>query len=927
MRNFTVVSDERTVYRIVERSGNFVMLADACRTLDGFVPDTFSEYRNRSVVRERLHCKTETPSTLGFSNRSSGRYYFAVAMQDSAAGPEPLEVWMGDGKLADLCAQANDNRVHLYVCRTKLHLKGGELFRLTTAANGRPYRIESIALLKRLPKVSARRRKPKPLKRHKPKRSAGVRAKTIPLTIHGRAGVAGRSFPLTTGIPFRMGELYDAKRVQLADSHERPIPLQARATGRWPDGSVRWLLLDLQHDLVPADRIVSLRYGRDVPRLRAARALARRTQAGVTLDTGAATVEVPDTDFFLPGRVALAGATDPVTAPDSSPGIQLETADGRVYASRGKVTSIEIEENGPLRAVVKVECAHVGKEGQRLFRSTARIHAYAGKAWLRVAYTFTNDNTDDTFTELRELTLRTRLTEPPKKRLRILQDFDNHFTAVERGKILRTGRRFDGVLMAAAGSAAAAVAVRGFWQSYPKALGIGPKGIEVGICPDVSATDYKVGGYEEDRLYYYLADGAYRLKCGMSRTHDLVYGFAPSGEAAELRRQMRAFLASPVVRTQPRVYIRSGAVDHLTDKGQAMREYERCVDQAREHFLVDRKNMRAYGMMNYGDWFGERRYNWGNMEYDTPWVFLNEHLRSGAREWFDLAADAARHIVDVDTCHASPDPAAVAGQYAHCMGHVGGYYPIGYREMATAAGGMGHTHTWVEGLFLYYGLTGDARAYENAEATCDRMAAYVRPESYDFTNCRDAGWLLVHLCAAFRATNHKRYIDVAHVVVERVLERQRESGGWERLMVPGHCFCDPPRHKGNASFMVGVLMAGLRRYHQITKDPRVSKCIVRAAEYIIEANWVPELRVFRYTNCPHSSKSVGQNAQMIEGLGYAWRLSKSPKIGRVLIDAMERCFRAAPDGMGKSVSCWMRQAPFALRDYADARAELLSPMR
>ncbi|MBC8443275.1 hypothetical protein H8D79_00965, partial [PVC group bacterium] len=301
-------------------------------------------------------------------------------------------------------------------------------------------------------------------------------------------------------------------------------------------------------------------------------------------------------------------------------------------------------------------------------------------------------------------------------------------------------------------------------------------------------------------------------------------------------------------------------------------------------------------------------------------VFLNEYLRGGEREWFELGAQATAHIVDVDTCHAAPDAGAVRGQYAHCMGHVGGYYPTGYREMASATGGMSHTHTWVEGLFLYHGLTGDMRAFENAKATCDRMTAYVDPRSYDFTNCRDAGWLLIHLCAALRATNEKHYLRASHTVVERVLERQRESGGWERLMVPGHCHCDPPRHTGNASFMVGILLAGLRRYHQITKDPRVRKCIVRAAHYIIDANWVPEVKIFRYTQCPHSSKSVGQNDQMIEGLGYAWRLSKSPKIGRVLIDTVECCLQRDPGGMGKSVSCWMRQAPFALRDYADAKA-------
>jgi len=913
MKDTVVVSDERVVYKIIERPGNIVMLADASRTMDGFVSDTFSEYRNRSVLRERLHCRTETPSTLGFTNRFTGNYYFAVAMQDSAAGEEPFEVWVGDRELAELCAGDNDNRVHLFVARERLRLKGGELFRLTTAANGRPYRIESLVLLKRLPTATDLRRRAKPPQLPRPKRREGVKAATVPLTILGRPGVQAESFPLTTGIPLPMGRLYDARRVALSDDSGRPVSLQTQVNGLWPDGSVRWLLVDFQHEVGREDRVVHLRYGRNVARSHPGRKLAKRTETGVTINTGAATLEIPDRDLALPGRVALNGAQ---AIPAVEAGIELKTADGKVYRSKREVTRLEIEENGPLRAVVKVECSHVDKRGRRMFQSSARIHAYAGKAWSRVAYTFTNDNTDETFTQVRELKLRVPLSKPPKTRKLIRQDWDNHFTVTEGNEVVRTGRRSDGVVAAESGEATAIVGVKDFWQNYPKALAVGPKGIEVGICPDVSDVDYRVGGYEEDRLYYYLGDGSYKLKCGMSRTHDIFFGFAPSGDSAKLRREVKAFLAAPLARAEPNIYLRSGVADYLTPKGQDA--YERFVDHAIECYRSDRKKARAYGMMNYGDWFGERRYNWGNMEYDTPWVFLNEYLRGGEREWFELGAQAAAHIVDVDTCHAAPDAGAVGGQYAHCMGHVGGYYPIGYREMASATGGMSHTHTWVEGLFLYYGLTGDRRALENAKATCDRMAAYVDPRSYDFTNCRDAGWLLIHLCAALRATNEKRYLRAAHTVVERVLERQRESGGWERLMVPGHCFCDPPRHTGNASFMVGILMAGLRRYHQITKDPRVRKCIVRAAHYIIDANWVPEVKIFRYTQCPHSSKSVGQNDQMIEGLGYAWRLSKSPKIARVLIDTVECCLQRDPGGMGKSVSCWMRQAPFALRDYVAA---------
>ena len=945
MDDFLTISDEKAVYRILARSGNVVVPPDAGRPLDGFVPDTFSEYRNRSVVRARLNCVTQTPSSLALANMFAGRYYFAVAIQDSSAGDEPFEIWVGARKLADLVASHNDNRVHLLVCREPLDLKGGESFSLVTAANGRPYRIEAVALLKRLPTASAKRKRAKPLRLTKPKRGSGIKSKVLPLTIQGRPGVRAGSFPLTTGIPLPMGHLYDAARVELLDGDGQPVSVQVRANGLWPDGSVRWLLLDFQHQVCAQDQLVHLRYGRGVARLPKRRPLAKKTKGGVTIDTGAATLEMSDRDISLPGRISLAEETESLTPLTHVGSIELVTADGTAHLSRGQVTNIEIEENGPLRAVVKVECSHTDAKRNAMFHSTVRVHAYARKAWFRTAYTFTNDNTQESFTSVRALTLWTPLASAPETPARVVQDFDNHYALTERGKPVGTGKRFGGALFSQCGDSVCAVAIRSFWQNYPKALGLGPDGVEVGICPDVSANGYQVGGYEEDRLYYYLADGAYKLKCGVSRTHDLLYGLAPEAGETELRSAVKAFLAAPLVRAEPEAYAQSGAVGEIAKKDAA--DYGGWLENARKRFLTDRGRRRAYGMMNYGDWFGERRYNWGNMEYDTPWVFLNEYLRGGAAQWFDLASEAARHLVDVDTCHASPSESAVAGQYAHCMGHVGGYYPSGYREASTAAGGMTVSHTWVEGLFLYSGMTGDARALGAARAAADRLAASVDERTYGFGNCRDSGWLLIHLCAACRATLDQRYVRAAHVVVERVLERQRESGGWERMMVAGHCYCDPPRHTGNAAFMVGVLMAGLKRYHQITRDSRVRTCIVRAAHYVVDAHWQPELKVFRYTNCPHIWANVSMNPQMIEGLGYAWRLSKSDRIAHVLVDAIDRCFSpqlsdpkrdaklelavpgyplrvldVADEGVGKSVSLWMRQAPFALYDYAGAKAQL-----
>ena len=939
-----IVSDERAVYRVLQRTGNIVVPGAACRPLDGFVPDTCNVYRNPSIIRTRLHCTTRTLSFIGWGNTFPGSYHFAVAMQDASAGDEPLELWMDARKLADACARANDNRVHLLVVEERLELRGGERFRLVTGKNDRPYRIESIALLKRRP-AACPRPEPRRLRLREPRRRTGIRSRRIPLAIQGCRGLFAKRFPLTTGIPLPIGHLYDPGRVELLDAFQNPIPVQVGVNGLWPDGSVRWLLVDFQHDVSAEDRAVTLRYGRDVARRTHGQSLAVEGRSGVRIDTGAAKLHVARDGLVLPGEVQLADGAKAV-GPSSNGGIRLRTADGNDASSR-EVDRIEVVDAGPLRAVVRVTCRHFDSRGHSMFRSAAYVHAYAGKAWFRVSYTFTNDNTAAGFTDVRDLTLSTPLRSRPGRATSVLQDLDNHFTLSVDGQGEREGRRHSGLLVAETGAGTCAVAVRHLWQNYPKRLALGPEGIEVGICPDVSRVDYRVGGVEEERLFYHLVDGATRLKCGMSRTHDLFYGFGPRGSGADLRQQAGTFAQSPVVRADAGVYVRSGAVGQMARKSRATGFYEDWLDGARAKFIADRRRTRAYGMMNYGDWFGERRYNWGNLEYDTPWAFLVEFVRGGAAAWFELGVQAAQHLVDVDTRHASPGADAVGDQYAHCMGHVGGYYREGHREMAMAVRTSSVAHTWVDGLFLYHGLTGDPRALEAAKAVCDNLAGDVDEKTFDFSNCRNSGWLLIHLCAAYRATLERRYLDTAHVVAERVLERQRDSGGWERMMMPGHCYCDPPRHMGNAAFMVGVLMAGLKRYHQITGNPRVRRSVVRAAHYVIDSYWVAETRTFRYTNCPHIWVHASMNPQMIEGLGYAWRLSGSDSIGRVLVGAVERCFAAtdseiladrtmsvdvpgyprrefseADEGLGKTISLRMRQAPFALFDYEKIKAAL-----
>src|SRR5947199_698946 len=111
----------------------------------------------------------------------------------------------------------------------------------------------------------------------------------VPLFVHG-AATSSTSQPVTVGLPFPRGGLQDTGPLCLLGAAGRPIPLQAEPLARWPDGSVKWLLLDFVCPAGgPADGRLTLRQEAGVNgRSRTALLRVEESMGNLVLDTGAA---------------------------------------------------------------------------------------------------------------------------------------------------------------------------------------------------------------------------------------------------------------------------------------------------------------------------------------------------------------------------------------------------------------------------------------------------------------------------------------------------------------------------------------------------------------------------------------------------------------------------------------------------------------
>lgn len=774
----------------------------------------------------------------------------------------------------------------------------------------------------------------------------------IPLLAR-RSSPTSDTWPVSVGVPFPKGGLGNDTEIRLLGENHTEVPLQARAMTHWEDGSVRWALLDFKGT---GKENFTVEYGSKISRTVPRDALdIFQSKNSIVVTTGPIRIQFLKDSVIFPGIVSLRqpdGTYQRLTPIKPTPAVTLISDNGETYQTK-KPTTVVLEESGPERACIRIEMTHC-LQRKALFKSILRINLFRGSETIQSFHTFENNRTEDDFTFIRELSLRSDLNMGTEtwgqigpyevnklkaQEIILQQKHDRQFLVTQGRRTLTKGKRINGNAKVSGKRGEVSIAVRDFWQNYPKGLCVDKNGITVQICPPLKRNTYPKGDDLEDRLYYYLLEGRYKFKYGVSRTHEIWMHIQPGQSISS------AFATSvqkpPLYSTTPTAFNRSQITTPLPPKENSpLPSYELWVDSARQAYEKNREFFRAYGMLNYGDWYGERAYNWGNVEYDTPWAFLQEYLRGGHSDFYTWAEEAARHFVDVDTCHYSPNSKTAVGlpadqpralnigeQYFHCVGHVGNYYPEGYREKAFFEGRSLVSHTWVEGLFLFALLSGNNRVLEGAMKTCEVLAGEILND-YDFTNCRNNGWHIIHLMAAYKATGRKLFLNGAQIIIDRSLERQRPTGGWERLQVSWHCQCDPPRHMGNVAFLVSILIVGLKRYHEATGHQRIANSIIRAADYLINTMWDTKKKAFRRTSCPKSG--IGFDIRLLKGIAIAYAVSGAKRFKNILLEDIRNdsseSSQPTEGAIGKTISGRMRSFP-AVLSYLPKRTKKIRPMK
>lgn len=220
---------------------------------------------------------------------------------------------------------------------------------------------------------------------------------TVDLTVREQYGVARTNAPVTTGVPLpETGGITDVTKLRLLDG-ATPIDAQFKVLSRWGGKStdttkpIQWVLVDSQVSATAnSNDVYTLEFGSSISTPSVTNPITHTEDSSeIVVDTGDAVFTVSKTAFNIIKQATVSGTS---FLDSASEGAVILDSFGTKYFANNQVTSVAIEEDGPMRLVVVAKGFHEDDAATdaNFYGYTTRIHFYKGKSTVRVVHTLEN---------------------------------------------------------------------------------------------------------------------------------------------------------------------------------------------------------------------------------------------------------------------------------------------------------------------------------------------------------------------------------------------------------------------------------------------------------------------------------------------------------------------------------------------------------
>ncbi len=692
----------------------------------------------------------------------------------------------------------------------------------------------------------------------------------IKLKIHEKSSLSRRNFFVRSGIPFNKGVLANTKDCQIENSDGDIIPAYFEVFARHQDGSIKWLIVNFQANTIKND---SCCYYLSNSNSKISQ-LTENEEIAADFNTILS---------HLKGVITLANGKK----------IIADCA----YA---KITK-------KLHTSVFDLMVINGKFSNSTFAYNLEIYRYPNK-FFEVKWRIINHSSNPI--SLIESFYWQGL---PYKGEKI------NLTQLHEKKAVANGTSLefvDGIIK----GENSAVFVKNFRQLYPKSLDAASKnGISIGILPKLPGNylSGKESNLELLRDYFWYEKGLYKFKSNMNLCGEFFYTTENIDDFYLGHLENPLFAAA-----SPEYYCSSGAFGNVMAREKGFFDnYEEAIDRNFKRFLAMRDRHHEYGWMSFGDWFGERKYNWGNNEYDVTALCATQFVRTGELTYLKRSDEMTNHYTStdfVDYGQLKPQKELI---FCHSIGHTGsfidkqnkkfnnlGIIPLFFDGCLDFYGGHDHQ----QGTFLTACLMGNKRYFEVAEQAAAAQAFFMTPD-FSILIERSAGWALANAVYAYEFTNNPIFLNAAKIYFEEIkLQQNPKTGGLDLEQDASECTCmDRKEHIGGKPFAVGVLMHSIGKYYEISGDKEAKKSLILMADWLLNYAYDSENGNFRYkTGCPQYSKGTWFPKIITEGIAYAGYLSKNSKYCEFLVAHSGKVLGKDYGNVGKEFAQEFRALPY-----------------
>lgn len=666
----------------------------------------------------------------------------------------------------------------------------------------------------------------------------------VPLTLVERAGLSWKNYPVTIGFPLPKEDIGRGLPPRVLDPWGREVPSQAVLAGKWPqEGTPRWWLITFQASVNAGNSVTyTLVPGEKKPPLPTAPVQLRREDGKILVDNGRLRVELlPDKPLIHKLWFDPAGRgiySEERLLIDSGAGTLGLRSNNNVFSTLGgRATVITVEEEGPLKATVRIRGELYAQDKKSDFSYDCRLTVLADTPFLKLEVTLTNTGADQ-WVKVDEAWLGFENAREKSNRFEVAFGSGGEepiSTTVGRSEqawveaVGGTGLRWGGTAASSQRFSelnarkigwvdltgekdGITLGIENFWQHYPKRL--------------------LVTGRGEIRADLIPASSPVMWGRGMAKTHRFVLLFH-GGRDRNFGGLMAGVLHQPPVAVLPAYWYNQAQVfpaplllaagdypDDLTIPATILRQKSQ-VDLVNLYgppsFGVE-VNHKYWGYFNYGDLITdislpgspEGDY-WNNNYYDLPYLLLREFMQTGDPVFRELAQAALTHLGDVDLSHSSGADRITPG-----LEHVKSY------RTGRPAEAEDFSYVKNRGLLLGYYLFGGRRNLELALKIADRVCLV---KGVDTGQPRSFGLGIIGALTGYEASGEERYRERAREIARQLLAWAKRNNG-----------CLPT----DFIYQTGLAVEGLVELYRWDKEPELLEGIKLLVDQAIYHYWDEE---------------------------------------------------------------------------------------